>query len=278
MAIARSVDGGPRARRARSSAANAVAPPGATATTDLSLRLLERLATSREPVGVSDLAREFETSKTKVYRHLQTLARHAFVRQDGTTRRYEAGIKLFVLGERLRERFDIVAAARDDMAQLRDETGQAVTLTTLVGDQVVVLELFHGHAIVEFGTRPGTLLDLHASAHGKVALAFGPSELLERCVAKPLKAWTPQTICSGAALERAVAEVRKRGWAVAANQVLTGVNGLAAPMFTHNGSYAGAIAIAGSVQHIPATPSPAQIRAVSAAARRISKKMGWAGP
>jgi DNA-binding IclR family transcriptional regulator len=243
----------------------------------LSLRLLERLAVSREPIGVSDLAREFETSKTKVYRHLQTLARHAFVRQDGATRRYEAGIKLFMLGEHLRERFDIVTAARGDMAQLRDATGHAVTLSTLVEDQVVVLELFHGHTIVEFGTRPGTVLDLHASAHGKVALAFGAPGLLERCVAKPLKAWTPQTICSRAALERAVAEVRKRGWAVAANQVLTGVNGLAAPIFNHNGHYAGAIAIAGSVQYITATPSPEQTRAVTAAAHSISKKMGWAG-
>ncbi|HEY6355383.1 MAG TPA: helix-turn-helix domain-containing protein, partial [Burkholderiaceae bacterium] len=97
----------------------------------MSLRLLERLAVSREPIGISDLAREFGTSKTKVYRHLQTLAHHAFVRQDGATRRYEAGIKLFMLGEHLRERFDILTAARGDMAQLRDATGQAVTLSTL---------------------------------------------------------------------------------------------------------------------------------------------------
>lgn len=248
---------------------------GATETVDLSLRLLERLAASREPLGVSDLAREFATSKTKIHRHLQTLVRHAFVQQDTVSRRYGAGIKLFLLGERLRERFDILAAAREGMARLRDETGHAVTLSTLVEGQIVVLELFHGHTIVEFGTRPGTVLDLHASAHGKVALAFGPPGLLERCVAKPLKAWTPQTICSRGALERAVAEVRKRGWATAANQVLTGVNGLAAPIFDHRGDYAGAIAIAGSVQYISATPSQDQVRAVVAAAHGISKKMGW---
>lgn len=253
------------------------ASPNATGTVDLSLRLLDRLAAAREPLGVSDLAREFETSKTKIYRHLQALVRHAFVRQDGTTRRYEAGIKLFLLGERLRERFDILAAGRDDLARLRDSTGQAVTLSTLVEDQVVVLELLQGHSIVEFGTRPGTVLDLHASAHGKVALAFGPLGLLERCLAKPLKAWTPQTICARPALERATSEVRKRGWAIAPNQVLTGVNGLAAPVFNHHGDYAGAVAIAGSVQHITATPSPAQVRAVVTAARSISKKMGWAG-
>jgi DNA-binding IclR family transcriptional regulator len=267
---------GPPARRAAPGPGDARST-GATETVDLSLRLLDRLAASREPLGVSDLAREFETSKTKVHRHLQTLARHAFVRQDATTRRYEAGIKLFILGERLRERFDILTAGRDDVARLRDDTGQAVTLSTLSEDQVVVLELFHGRAIVEFGTRPGTVLDLHASAHGKVALAFGPPGLFERCMAKPLKAWTPQTICARPALERAVAEVRKRGWAVAPNQVLTGVNGLAAPIFDHHGDYAGAIAIAGSVQHIIATPAPEQVRAVLAAASSISKRMGWTG-
>jgi IclR family acetate operon transcriptional repressor len=265
-----------QARGVRRSTRGAAAGPGATETVDLSLRLLDRLAVLREPIGVSDLAREFGTSKTKVYRHIQTLVRHGFVRQDPATRRYEAGIKMFILGERLRERFGILAAARDDMAKLRDASGQAVTLSTLVEDQAVVLELFHGHAIVEFGTRPGTVLDLHASAHGKVALAFGPPGLLERCLARPLKAWTPQTISSRPALERAVAEVRKRGWATAPNQVLTGVNGLAAPIFSHQGDYAGAIAIAGSVQHIAATPSPDQIRGLTAAARSISKKMGWA--
>ena len=251
--------------------------PTATETVDLSLRLLEHLVGSREPVGVSELAREFGTTKTKVYRHIQTLLRHGYVRQDGTTRRYEAGIKLFTLGERLRERFSVVAAAREDMTRLRDATGQAVTLGTLVDDRIVILELFHGRAIVDFGTRPGTILDLHASAFGKVALAFGPAGLLERCLAGPRKAWTPHTLCSRPALERAVAEVRKRGWATAPNEAIIGVNGLVAPIFDHQGAYAGAIAIAGSVQQIPATPSAAQIAAVTEAASSISKKLGWRG-
>ena len=116
----------------------------ATETVDLSLRLLERLASSRETIGVSDLAREFAASKATVYRHLQTLLRHGFVRQESTTMRYAAGIKLFILGERLRERFDFLPIAREDMARLRDETGQPVTLSALIENQVVVLEVLQG--------------------------------------------------------------------------------------------------------------------------------------
>ena len=247
----------------------------ATETVDLSLRLLERLASSRESIGVSELAREFGSSKATVYRHLQALVLHGFVHQESTTMRYTAGIKLFILGERLRERFDILAVAREEMAKLRDETGQPATLSALVEGQVVVLEVLQGPAIVNFATQPGTVLDLHASAHGKVALAFGPEGLLERCVARGLKAWTPQTICSPSALERAVAQVRSRGWATAPNQVLRGVNGLAAPVFNHAGGYVGAVAIAGSVQYIPASPPQEQIRAVTQTAVRISRKLGW---
>src|SRR5215212_3689151 len=247
----------------------------ATETVDLSLRLLERLASAREPIGVSDLAREFDASKATVYRHLRALVLHGFVHQDSSTTRYTAGIKLFVLGERLRERFDILPLAREDLACLRDVTGQPATLTTLVEGQMIVLEVLQGTALVNFGTQPGTVLDFHASAHGKVALAFGPPALLQQCLAKPRKAWTAHTICSPTALERAIAQVKTRGWATAPNQVLQGVNGLAAPIFNHTGTYAGAVAIAGSIQYIPATPAEKQIKAVMRAAERISRKLGW---
>src|SRR6266481_4841660 len=90
----------------------------ATETVDLSLRLLERLASAREPIGVSELAREFDASKATVYRHLQALVLHGFVRQEPTTMRYAAGIKLFILGERLRGRFDILPVAREEMLRL----------------------------------------------------------------------------------------------------------------------------------------------------------------
>ncbi|MGE5794642.1 MAG: IclR family transcriptional regulator [Bacteroidota bacterium] len=262
----------PPARRTHRTRAPA---PVATETVDLSLRLLERLADAREPVGVSELAREFGSSKATVYRHLQAMARHGFVRQDPATQRYQAGVKLFILGERLRDRFDVLGAARQEMAPLRDETGQAVTVSALVEDQVVVLELLQGRTIVEFGTRPGTVLDLHASAHGKVALAFGPPALAERSCARPLKPWTPQTIRTRPALERAIAQVRARGWATAPNEVLPGVNALAAPIFDHRGAYAGAIAIVGSTQYIAATPAPQQLALVTGAAQRISRELGW---
>jgi len=249
-------------------------PSVGTETVDLSLRLLEFLARSAEPMGLSELARQFEASKATLYRHLQTLAHHGFVRQEAATLRYTAGIKLFLLGEQLRERFDVLAVARGEMIRLRDETGHAVTLTALVDEEVVVLELIQGRSVVNVGTQPGTVLPLHASAHGKVALAFGPEDLLRRCLSRPLKAWTPQTVCTRTALERAITQVRSRGWATSPNQVLPGINGLAAPVLNHAGGYAGAVAVAGTVQSVPGSPPAELVRAVTRAATQISRALG----
>lgn len=244
-------------------------------TADLTLRLMEHLAGEPGQCGVTELAQRFATSKATIHRHLRTLARHEFARQDPLTLRYEPGIKLFMLGERLRERFGIQAAARDTMLALRDASGQAVTLTTLSAERVLVLELVQGSSVIEFGIRPGTTMDLHASAHGKVALAFGPTALLEHCLAAPLAARSRDTVTDPAQLKRQVAAVRRQGWATAANEVVFGVNALAAPVFDHRGAFAGALAIVGSTQYIAPRPDPRQIAMVRDAATRISEQLGW---
>ena len=244
-------------------------------TADLTLRLLEYLALQPAQCGVTELAQAFDTSKTTIHRHLRTLANRGFVRQDPLTLRYEPAIKLFQLGESLRERFGILGAARDELARLRDETGQAVTLSALVEGEVTVLELVQGRTVVEFGIRPGTQMGLHCSAHGKVTLAFGPAALLTRCLLAPLAASSKNTVTSPALLRKQVAAVKKQGWATAANEVVYGVNALAAPVFDHRGAYVGAIAIVGSTQYIGPKPEPKQVAMVQGAARRISQNLGW---
>lgn len=248
---------------------------GGTSTLDLALRVLDFLSQQSEPVSLGDIASAFQASKATVYRHLVTLQRHGLVRQDRQSGRYEVGVKLLVLGEAVRARFDVVAISRPALMSLRDHTGQAVTLCTLIDDELVVLELVQGRTIIEFATRPGTRLALHASAHGKIWLAFGPLRLIDDVVTRPLPAWTPRTISEPGALREEVRDVRGRGWATAPDQVITGVNTIAAPILDHRGQLVASIAIVGSTQFITAEPDPAQCQAVIECAARISRDLGW---
>ena len=245
------------------------------ASVDLVLGLIELLARSGRSHAMSDIAREMGISKARAHRHLRALVQHGYVLQDRETERYEIGIKLLALGEAVRHRFDVLAATRPEMSRLRDETGQTVTVSALVEGAVIVLELLQGKTLVEFGIRPGSALDFHASAHGLVALAFGPEALLESVLARALRARTPATLTDPAKLKAEVAKVRRQGWATAADQLLVGVNALAAPVFDYRDQWRGTIAIVGSTQFIGADPAKEQRAKVIDAAAEASRRLGW---
>jgi IclR family acetate operon transcriptional repressor len=242
---------------------------------ELVFRLLELLAGAHHPLGVTEIARALDISKPRAHRHLRAFVQRGYARQDLRTEGYELGVAMLTLGERARERFDVIAAIRPVMAPLRLASGLAVTASAVVGDEVVVLEMLHGASAIEFGVRPGSKLDLHASAHGLVALAFGPPELLARTLDQPLKAWTAHTLVDPDALREAVARVRREGWATAVDAVQVGVNALAAPVLDHRGVCRGAVALVGATQFIPAAPPENLVEMVTSAAAAASRSIGW---
>jgi len=242
---------------------------------DLVLRLLEHLAASRQPRGVSEVARSLGISKARAHRHLRALVQRGYACQDEATDGYEIGVRVLALGEAVRDRFDAAAAIRPVMGPLREATGLAVTASVLAEGAVTIVEMLQGRTLIEFGIRPGSRLDFHASAHGLIALAFGPPELLGQVLSRPLNAWTEHTITDAAAVRRLVETVRRQGWATAVDAVQIGVNALAAPVFDHRGDWLGTIALVGATQFIPETPSDEQIAHVRDAAAAASRRLGW---
>ncbi len=242
---------------------------------DLVVRLLELLADTREPRGVTEIAGRLGISKPRAHRHLRALVRRGYARQDPQTDRYEIGIKVLVLGEAVRDRFDVVGSIRPSMAPLREASGLAVTASSLVEGAVTVLEMLHGRTLIEFAIRPGARLDFHASAHGLIALAFGPPTLIDQVLSEPLKAWTDRTLTDPAQVRAEVERVRRQGWATAADAVQVGVNALAAPVFDHRGDWRGAVAVVGATQFIEAAPSERLITLVAKAAADASCRLGW---
>lgn len=250
---------------------------GGLASVDLVIGLIEYLAASARPHAMSDIARALGISKARTHRHLRSLMQHGYVLQDRMTERYEIGTKLLALGEAVRDRFDILGATQTEIGHLRDVTGQTVTVSALIENAVVVLELLRGKAVIEFGVRPGSELDFHATAHGLIALAFSPPALSELVLSRPLKAWTETTITDPAALKAQVEMVRTQGWATAADQMLVGFNALAVPVFDFRGIWRGTIAIVGQTDIIPAIPTDKQRDQLLKAAAEASRRLGWRG-
>ena len=123
------------------------------------------------------------------------------------------------------------------------DPGHPVVLAAPVNAKIVILDAVSGKGGPSLEIATGKPLDLHAAAHGKVALAFGEAELLAATLAAgPLRRYTRYTITSPERLRREVALVRQRGWATAFEEgPRRGMNTTSAPLVAAGGRLEGSI-------------------------------------
>lgn len=239
----------------------------------MALRIIEALAAAPGEVGLTELARSLGTTKTRVFRHLRTLVRCGYVAQDIVSEKYRSGAALIALGQTAADNLDVLALARPVMLQLRAQLGHTVMLSLLQGDVLTVVEVI----AAELAPQRGMVLDLHSTAQGKVAMAFGPERLLDAVVRDPAArpARTRYTLTRVRDVRGAVAVARKQGWATAPQEGRLGLNTLAAPVFDRQRVLLGTLSVLDLVDVLPAAPKKAQVAAVVAAALDISTALGY---
>jgi IclR family KDG regulon transcriptional repressor len=239
------------------------------------LNIIEHMAQARGPVGVSELASAVAMPKPRIYRHLRTLVSRGYVSQEPQSEKYGLTMRLSHIGRAVADQTGVHVAMRSVMPALRERVHQSVVVGQIEDEGVRVLDILRQASAVEISSQPGTLFDFHCTAQGKVALAFGPPKLWKKLQRTPLRQWTDATKTNLDRLKAEVDKVRKRGWAVAPGEVLSGINALAAPVFDAGATLVATIGILGSIQHLAPRPAPAMVAAVLEAAADFSRRLGY---
>ena len=131
-----------------------------------------------------------------------------------------------------------------------------------------------GTSRLEVQVNQGSLLPYHASAQGKLCLAFGDPAVLDQVCRGRLEPLTPYSLTTSRSLRAEIDRIRRNGYATAFNESLVGTNSLAAPIFGPGQVLRGTVAVIDSVQFLPQQPSRSQVTRVTAAARQITKLLG----
>lgn len=242
--------------------------------TQMAFLIMETMAEIGEPVALSDLARKLEIPKPRAFRFLRTLLSLGYVLQDPQNDRYRLSLKLFHLGQAIADRTGLLTEARPLMVKLRDQVRLTTTISVIEAKGTRVIDIVRVESPVEIVTRPGSMLDFHASAQGKLALAFGDPKLWDVVRAGPLKRWTSHTIVDIEEIRRRVELARKQGWSDAPEEYLQGVSALSAPIFDVTNKMVATVTLAGPLADIGVPPKPELIAAVTSTARAISSNLG----
>jgi DNA-binding IclR family transcriptional regulator len=225
------------------------------------------------PRGVTAIGRALGLPKSSTHRLLTALGRRGLVERDERGR-YRPGIALVALGLGALEGEPIVAAARPVLEQAAHSLGETFFLVAARAGRLVVLDKVEGTGFLRAAPRVGGTVPVHATAVGKLFLAFGGDAIA--APSEPYERFSEHTHTQAAELEAEVARTRQRGCAENRGEWISGLSVLAAPILAGERLLA-AVAVAMPSQRFDSF-GPADIRRLAlAAAERIAARLEGTG-
>jgi DNA-binding IclR family transcriptional regulator len=237
--------------------------------------ILGALGSGTPRLGVTEIAERVGLAKPTVYGLLRTLEKHDLVVQDPDSGKYSLGPGVLQLGNAYLDGSELRARSLLWAEALAQRANEAVWVATLSGTRVIVLHhVFRPDNTVQI-LEVGAAIPWHACALGHAIVAQLPATASARVMAADLAPLTGRTKTTRAALSRALAQVRKNGYAVEDQEATVGDAGVAAPIMNRHGTVAGAIGVVGPVERLLAPGTRDELaRAVMESARSVSRDLG----
>jgi len=205
------------------------------------------LLKERSEVGISEVARELDMSKSSAYNYLETLREHLLVikRED----KYSLSHQFLFLGENVRNDSKLYRIGGEYITELAERTGEYAHLVTEEHGRGVNLCKVKGSNAVggEYHRQKIQRPDyLHFTATGKAILAFqSEAQVYETIERHGLPAKTKNTITDPQALFEELEKVRERGYAYNDEEEIEGLRAVGAPIRNKSGDVLGSLSLSG---------------------------------
>jgi DNA-binding IclR family transcriptional regulator len=237
------------------------------------MAILDAFRPGAAELSLTQLAHRTGLPVSTAYRHATELVELGAL-ENCERGGYRIGLKLWEVASLAGRARSLREIAQPYMLDLYEATHENVHLAVLDGFEALYIEKTTGHRSVAIKSREARRLPLHATGVGKVLLAHSSDEFVQEVVGRGLNSFTPHTIVLPAQLIRALAEVRRAGFARSQEELTLGTVSVAAPIRDADGTVVAALSLVGrSARTVPDRLAPAVRTAALGISRRILPSM-----
>ncbi len=236
------------------------------------MQLLDSLAAHPDPVPLKDLASQTGLHPSTAHRILNDLVACRLVdRSDPGL--YRLGMRLLELGNLVKARINVRDAALEWMRKLHRATGQTVNLSVRQGDEIVYVErAFSERSGMQVVRAIGGRAPLHLTSTGKLFLAHDDPALLKAYITRTgLLGNTRNSITDAKALDTALEQVKKLGYARDNEELEMGVRCFAAGIYDDSCKLVAGLSISAPADRL----QDEWLDDLGATAQRISAALGY---
>ena len=193
--------------------------------------ILSAISSSRDGLGVSELAKNLKMAKSTVHGMTSALEELGAVMREPLTKKYKLGFTLLEIGRSAYSQIDLKTSSRPVTEELMEKTRTSVFLGILNWGQVTILDIVESRQDLSITAPAGSTIPLFAGAVGKVFLASMAAEEAARIInSKGLPRFTENSIVDRELYFKELEQVRENGYAVDDEEYIMGVRAVASPL------------------------------------------------
>lgn len=222
------------------------------------LKVLEALAHSSEPRGLSELARELDMNQSAVQRHLNALVSAGYAEQPKGSRKYQLTISLWELGMRSIAENGARRLLRPTLRLGSQATGYTCFFALLSFPFVTYFERVDGPRSQPHSAELGNKVPIPGTASGRALLPYLSSSM-RQALSKDATDWSGHLHYKGAPsewIEQTIKEVRETRYAVSQSGFRKGRNSVAAPVWADDAVPFGSIVLTAGEDELPPEAFP----------------------
>lgn len=204
--------------------------PGRSVTSKI-LAILAAFETTRRSLSLTEISAAADLPLSTTHRLVGELVDAGMLSRSANGG-IQLGLRLWAIaqntGRQLRD------TARPYVQDLFSLTGETSQLAIRDGNMSLYIDRVYGTKRIARASRVGGRLPLHATAVGKVILAFSESWVADAYLELPLQQMTAHTRSNPKQLREELERVREKGYATTNEEVRLGTSSIAVPVF-HTG-------------------------------------------
>jgi IclR family KDG regulon transcriptional repressor len=223
---------------------------------DKCFAILDLLAQSKEPMGISDISAKLDLNKSTVFHIVHTLM-DLNVLENQSDGKFIFGTRFYILGNMAGKRSKLIQTAHPYLERINEKTKLSAFLGLRSDRQAILIDKVDSAYGIKLSSEIGMQMPTLAGAGIKAMLSQLSDEEIEEILARSeLKRYTPYSIVDKAVYKEEIREVRMRGIAYDREEYIEGMVAFAIPIKANSKDLQPAVWAVGLTRQVPESSIP----------------------